>query len=689
MSDLYLGKIDWANGESARVEPLAFFDGGNWAPLDDATRHFPDNGYAFAPPSANLGRAKSGSYYAFSIGENNSTRAERKDHFIVHDPSPAVPIIDLTYVSLEAARQTLFDVGVDVPHQAVKKAIVLLAGGVFCAINMEDSSLLRKRALPQHQLVQLVAAPSTWINAVLVDGWNFTPESRIPVHPVVKRMDWCSDADFIERVLLRVKKHEAQFSDSAKLPARETIQRIARAIEHSGYLLGPEDDAEFSLERLQAIWGRLDARLEANDYLVEVVFDSNRVKGLVHEAVEEARRTADDRLRPEFESRWESDLRRTHQSVLDERDRLQSELGESQKAIDAAQSEVRDLADARDALAAELSALKRESRNVLQELRQQIEDSPASEGAVVAHFCSKLEARLDRSLRISPPSSQAPWSSVRGVDSDLVDLSQWADILSTLAADEGLSGLEMMDAQVRAGEVVLLLGEYSEQALSAYANAVAGGSLRRLILDPSFIGLDDLWSSPANGESSALARAWNDAVQEPERPSVVCLTCIDAAPFHLWLPALVAALRSPCRPRNLLVFATALGGGTQSSRSHPNALQLPDLLVPLSPREAGASGFVAFARRARGSIANSVLAWEDTPAQSALLNLDFPVLVSELSTRQVERVAKAFSARAATHGDAGNFLLGWVAAIRGETSGIDDAVLRDGLDAVRVLNFRS
>jgi hypothetical protein len=120
-------------------------------------------------------------------------------------------------------------------------------------------------------------------------------------------------------------------------------------------------------------------------------------------------------------------------------------------------------------------------------------------------------------------------------------------------------------------------------AVSAYGRAVAGGDVRCHALDPSAIGLDDLWRFPGTGRPTAFALAWHRARIAPDTTVLLCLRNLDAAPFHLWLSALHAALQSPARPRNLLVLGTVIGNSTDEEE-YPNSEALRHHLVALKPR---------------------------------------------------------------------------------------------------------
>lgn len=143
--------------------------------------------------------------------------------------------------------------------------------------------------------------------------------------------------------------------------------------------------------------------------------------------------------------------------------------------------------------------------------------------------------------------------------------------------------LALLDGFARAGEIVLLLGDQAELALRAYARCVAGGEIRSHALDPSSIGLDDLWRVPGTGRPTAFALAWHRAQVSPETTVLLCLRDLDAAPFRLWLASLHSVMQAPDRPRNLLLLSTSFGLSGGDEEEQPGTEQLRHHLVALMP----------------------------------------------------------------------------------------------------------
>ena len=113
----------------------------------------------------------------------------------------------------------------------------------------------------------------------------------------------------------------------------------------------------------------------------------------------------------------------------------------------------------------------------------------------------------------------------------------------------------LADVGARAGNIVVLPEEQSAFA-EAYSEAIAGGNLTRHVLDPSVLNVEDLWTRPGSGQSTAFSKAWTAARFDPSNFFVVLLDGLHRTPLDLWMPSLIDVLDSSLRPSNLLVLAT-------------------------------------------------------------------------------------------------------------------------------------
>lgn len=209
------------------------------------------------------------------------------------------------------------------------------------------------------------------------------------------------------------------------------------------------------------------------------------------------------------------------------------------------------------------------------------------------------------------PGATPPWSTAAAqasvsLDIGLIDLN---GRLKTEADAFGVAqeDLEVLDGFARAGEIVLLLGEHPDIALSAYAQCVSGGHVVFCSIDPSNIGVDDLWRLPGSQAPTALAHAWLSATSNPGRTVLLCLNAIDSAPAHLWLPAFRMALNTDGRPKNLMIFAVAASAQAKEEPEGALPIDLKRYVLPLAPRSSDSACLKSLRRRPHASKATTLV----------------------------------------------------------------------------------
>lgn len=172
----------------------------------------------------------------------------------------------------------------------------------------------------------------------------------------------------------------------------------------------------------------------------------------------------------------------------------------------------------------------------------------------VQPFYQRIQNCLHSVQSQNMPSLLPPWANAPSpgcaVAITLDELPEQMEKYAALGRDADV--LRLMDAFLRAREMVWLLGEQRDWYISAYAACVTGGQCYRMQADPSILNIDDLWRLPGTQEATPLARAWTAAQQFPRRMHLVVIH-MGGSPCHLWLPVLFTVLQSPLRPVNLLL----------------------------------------------------------------------------------------------------------------------------------------
>ena len=662
MSDIFVGKVVFAHGDWARIEPLAALRDGRWQKIENRIRDFPDEGLAFVPPGLGLGQAQHGSLWTFRREANVKAISTGKDRFVATQAEPAVVIIDLSMKKIEDARVALYDEGVELPNGCSDRIIVGLSGGLYCVLQCEQEANSVRRIRPSSTKVNLMTMPLAWLDCGKVEGRRILPMIVLPQSPAVRRVNWCSDADFVERVLLRTRKHLRNFGGESSLPGKETLQRIARALEQQELLQNSDDDVEFDMERLQSQWPRLLVRFKASDAMCDLVLESD----LAIEFIEEARREAAEKeahhIRPLVEAQVREALKEEILNATAEKDLALS-------AVRGAERRHQELTTALEILevsVAEATAKAREAeekvRAGIRSLEQQLTGLSPKEVPFARAFLSRLATSLGDTNVPQLPDSAPPWSAPRQEQSfGHICLPSLPDLLRTRSKIAGLSSLTELDAFARAGELVLLTGQCIERTLETYADCIAAGQIWTMTVDPSIIGMDDLWASPPERSPTPLAMAWTFAERNPGSTVLLCLRAIDASPMHLWLSSFAALLRSRSRPRNLIVLAIPIGvNGKVSNSEYPGCRDLLKWIVPIRTTQEPGGSINAIPGLSKKLLSLTSLKWSDDDSFS--LEPDFILQLSRVDGDSVVRAARLFKA---VYGqkDLGRLVTDWISVL--------------------------
>lgn len=593
MQGTFLGKIYYTAATFSRLQPVAKLEGKTWEAIEDPDSLFPGEGRVFCLESG-LTTAPKDSVWMFSV-RRNPRQGTGPDEYLAENLEPAVPIVDLTDLSLESARRQLYEVGVTLPPLSQGLTCVLFTENCYERFRLarEDTSALW-RATPSIELVSLLRAVATWKNSIEINGFRYLPP-RIEAMPsqVVRRVDWSADADFVGHVLNRFRRLGQHFADTEyALPAKNAVAFVTRALRESGVL--PDGDEGFAQinERLRAQWPLIQGHLaDAYDFR-DLILESKPAQQIIERAKAQARADTATDLRAELEPQVRREIESELGSLQRGRDRLLDEIDEQTKRLDAFRHE-RDEVEALCASTRKaLNSLKSTLGAELAGIRESLRDLSAAE----LPFARTVVARLEEAIGITfskddvplLPSAIPPWGvpmrSENSANRHVTEL-QLGDRLKDEAEAHGIDPIDLVaiDAFTRAGELVLLLGDAAENALRAYARCVTGGVVRAMSLDPSCIGLDDLWRTAGDHLPTAFAHAWLEARATPAVTVLVCLRGLDSSPFQLWLAALESVLRSPERPQNLLITATVACTPDQAPTKHPFSTEMSKRLIPLRP----------------------------------------------------------------------------------------------------------
>ena len=607
---LFLGRFIVELGEhSARIQPVARLRDGCWEGLQDVEREFPPEGKAFAP---HLIRRQEDDYWVFRSEPNQQSG---KDRCLVLDPAAAIPIIDATDLEFEPARQMLFTYGVPLPRgrREMRTAVVALKGGLFCSLQFELSDAGVWKAVPPRDRVELRKGAARWATGFTLEGFHYLPGRSIPVAPIEQTLDWCDEGAFVESVLRRIRKFGLDLAEAKfAVPAKESIQYIARALRGAEILPGDLADPESDLERIRAQWPLLAERFAAAEALRDVILESAVGKEVLKAEADRVRAEETERLGREIRAAVEAEVRVTLESTIRRRDEIEREM----EALRRREEELRGIVEGLTLEGERAKALRDgyigEVEAALSELRRALESAGPGESAYARAFAERMERRLAiAGSAIDLMATAAPPWSLAVAGNEALEASR-EDLGTRLAAGAKAFGVDagdlgIVDQFARGGEIVLLTGPRAESTLAAYAASVGGGELRTMVLDPSVIGLDDLWRVAGNSTPTPFANAWTAAVARPNYAVLVCLRNLDSSPFQLWLSALYRVLRSRTRPPNLLVIAMTSGVLENRANEHPLREQLRRWLVALRPGVHGDGALSVMVSLLESGYSNTVL----------------------------------------------------------------------------------
>lgn len=595
MTEMYLGTVWLSNAKIARLLPVATYAGGKWTSIRESVTSFPPEGKVLAVKSE-LIHVSEHSVWSFRTRENP---VADKDRLLAEDLVRATPIVDLSSLTLEQARRALYETGIELPRGSDGHVVVLLEEGLMAEQRVSfDRPSGRWRGTPPNSPVVLARAPRLVLEAPQVQGQRFLPNRTTLKWEALKKVDWSSDADFVEHTFNRFRRISRNLGDTSHgLPAKSAVQYVARTLRDSGLLSGDEEIVQ-NLDRLKAQWPRIERALGAAEGLIEAVLETGAARAAIASAIQDGVDIAAGAMRTEVEQmvRREAEvelaeLTRKRDELLEEIAFREREARQLEAARLKAQKSCREATDALDGLHESIDA-------EVARLRQVFEESSATELVYARDIAARLEtaSKIDGAGRdpVLFPTALPPWSAgeeARSVEAVLPQklgdrLRLESDAAGIEAADLGL-----LDGFVRAGEFVVLVGRARERAVMAYARSVSAGRIRAMTLDATVVGLDDLWRIPGTQLPTALAFAWTAASAAPRQTFLVCLRGLEGAAVRTWLPALVNVLRSGMRPRNLFLLATADVRATTEGGTAANLEGwLSSSAVGLCPRDSNHAG---------------------------------------------------------------------------------------------------
>lgn len=558
----FLGEVEYAQHNFARLRPLLYsIDGRAWTGVADRA-WFPQIGLVFSI-ATELRFAPSGSMWVFQVRPNE--RGAGEDAFITIQTKPATRFLtELEPMPSEALRVLAtidgFDAkasqgGVLFPEAEDRWVLAPeFERGADDRARVTNTRALGHMRVLEGTLEALAGCPTPdgrWFLPVIHSGHgsdvrNWRPPGELAAQIATDLRRWMPHAP-----------HKARAAAAAS-----ALRDLAPLLDSISAARSPEVRA--ALDRVLALSEDAEALTGSVDQLVEALLASPAIATAI-----EAEKLA---IRRDLEAQ-----------ALDSAERLEAE---ARARLATEQAEMRE-ALARDQ--ASLDAM----RNEIAGGEAAIEDLRRRQRGETAAFTKSLEALIARA-RKEPAAYAAEWLGKLGVNAAVagagavaaLDPAPLGDVayhdpipedelgraLMTASPirNDGLPRFLLMDAAIRARELVVGLGPKARDVIETWLAAFAPNWIVARAADPSLLAFDDLLPTGPRGAAAPLAAAIARAQKAPDRAFVALLDDVDPVAGAFWLPQAARAGRCPAAhglPPNLILIALIEGEASTLSLS--------------------------------------------------------------------------------------------------------------------------
>jgi hypothetical protein len=546
----YLGRCLFENDRYTRLEPLLRVEQGGWMPIPNRRRIFPEVGCVFAVERPIVGSTE-GSLWLFRPEANTRLKpGDERDLYVAVDPREPIQIVDLAGLGeIEAVRRAVVEEGLAQREIVARELLIVIAQGQCVRLRLDlDHNTHKWRPAEPDKLERLAVFefdPGCYAGAKL-DQKCFVIPGREP-DKKLSAVDWSSDFDFLPRILKKLKRTAPLHSGGDMQEfSRRAIERMVSALRDGEILATEPEMADAMLRRLQNFVPALEKRLDAVSAIAEALAATPAVTASIATHVAKARERAIDEMRNEFRPIVEAELKAEQAQALENLQMIETDIAALQAEHDRIKQDLAELQLEREVQQAALHDDLRHIAGTLDKATNALQRG------------SETAVRLGL-LPSAGTGSQdlAPWACSSDCQGDLLELPQLRTALNEAERSAGLPDHSLLELDVlaRAGEIPLIFGADAERALTRYASIVAGGDLFRSVLDPTTLGIDDIWRQPSTGSPAVFAQAWRAALKSPGQIILAVLDNVDVHHLLSWMPRL-ASFCALNRPANLLIVAT-------------------------------------------------------------------------------------------------------------------------------------
>jgi archaellum component FlaC len=574
---LFIGTLLYDNRQYSRVVPKAVVMDDAWTQPKDWSSLLPTEGKVYAPRKPS--EIAVGEIFAFEVVE--SQNPERgADQFHLANYFAPEELLDMRHLRTEEARRKLVETGVKRSGK-VEDVVVALAGDRCVRLKLKPApdgvrSVADVEGLEALAVYEL--SPESFKNS-RVDKQHFVIPN-VTVGREIGVLDWSLDVDFLERVLRRLRKVASAGTLGQNFPqSRSQVRSVIAALQRADLLPGSGEDLQGMRERLEDFSGQLPKNIKNLEETAKAIA---AMSGMTERL---ARLEVSERARIETEVRGNVE-RELRQRIERESGGLDKQLERLRSEVETASREAEEVRHEVETLRSGKAVLKAELDGTIARLRETLSGPESDRSSSQAELASELEkAMAGKGVGVDLSSAtDAPWT-WHSIDIAAAPVS-WEDFPDRLRAVAGQFGfgtaeLDVADKVARAGRMLVLPQQVAHEFVWCYATAIAAGTFSLQALDPSVVGLSDIWREPGSGRLTPFARSWRRALAIPSRFHLVLFDGLDWTPMDLWLPSFAKILDAPDRPRNLVVM------GSLSARTIDPARHVSEpcwSFVPYSPR---------------------------------------------------------------------------------------------------------
>lgn len=565
----FLGEVEYAQHNFARLRPILYsVDGRAWTGVVDRS-WFPEIGLVFSL-ATELRFAPAGSMWVFQARPNERSAGE--DAFMTIQVKPATRFLtELEPMSSEELRvlATLDGFDAKAAH-----------GGVLFS-EAEDRWVLAPEFERDANGRARITNTRTLGHMRVLEGTlealagRSTPDGRwfLPVinsgHGSQVR-NWLSPSALAEQIAIDLRRWIPNGPHKTRAAAAASALRE----------LAPMLDF-LSTTRSNEVRAALDR-------ITSLCEDAEVLTGSVHQLVETL--LMSPAIAISMEQERIAIRRDLEAKALDSAERLEAE---ARARLATEQAEIK------DALARDQSRLTAIQSEIASE-EAKVEGLRRKHRGETAAFTKSLEALIERA-RKEPAAYAAEWIARLGVNPEVASVASPVPLDAAVLGEttdyefvseielgralmsaspirnDGLPRFLLMDAAIRARELVVGLGPKARDVIEAWLAAFAPNWAVARAADPSLLAFDDLLPTGPRGAAAPLSVAIARARSAPERAIVALLDDVDPVAGAFWLPQAARAGRCPAAyglPSNLILVALIEGESSSLTLSLPRVGEL-------------------------------------------------------------------------------------------------------------------